>query len=182
MKISLNVLLVGSLIGLFIWWNNFSSQKNTAINQPNTPAEESKTTPVVSWEQSLAVALDKNLPQQFLIIQHLLENHKLPIVKGYNVDYIVDEQDSEVLTDIVITNQSNIIKYHFELGKEEAFYKTDKNNYPFDVIVTFNNKVVLQFNGHLDRNKTPAEYIDLDVVAYESGDWEKMIQPFGNTP
>jgi hypothetical protein len=166
MKILINLIIIIG-IGLLIKWN-FSSDPQTADLLPieSSPIDNPNVEETFEKEDS---------SKRLLAIHYLIKNKLLKNI-DFKVAFTQSEDEQTFIDDFTLTNSQEKIYYHFEINKEEAFYRAEKNLYSYDVLVLYNDEVVLQFNGHLDRNLTPPEFIDLDVVAYRPGKWENFIK------
>ena len=63
----------------------------------------------------------------------------------------------------------------YEIDSEAAFWTVEDNWYAYSVVVFYKGEVVLQFNGHLDKNMNPFSFKDLDVVAFRPGIWQSDL-------
>lgn len=188
MKILINLIILGLIIAV-VYWNNFlpsspSSLIKSQVVNP-TPAEQVIPPPLnleESREELYQKALVKQLPQKLIALHNLAEDLRLALPQEQKLEISQDKTDTQIITQVEWQNQNLKFNYYFSQDLLEASYTVDHEIYPFDVILMVNNEVVLQFNGHINKNFNPGKYQDLDVIAYEPGDWEKIINNLPQDP
>lgn len=206
MKSLLNLAVLLSL-ALGLWWWNQHSEKPVAKQEVAAPTTATQETPPVTGmepkmsseapvsstpskpirppkqplspdlEAKYKAVLRTGIPDKLTSMITLFMEQRLEMApdKGININPTDTEQATAF--DLTWRDQGQDYKMHVQLSKTEATYLTEKYIYPYSIDLWVDNKVVLQFNGHMNLNQPEnPTFQDVDVIAYETGPWEKNIK------
>lgn len=149
MKVVLNLIILIA-IGFGVFWNLQESPIKKESNNIKIVLK-SKIAKILNHEENLKLAKDLKLAEK-----------------------ILSKIDTNKLGELQTIIQGDI-KIEYEIASEEAFWTVEDNWFPFSIIVFNKNEVVLQFNGHLNKNTTPFQFEDLDIVAFRQGNWQNDL-------
>lgn len=135
----------------------------------------------VSYEENLEMAMTKELPQKIIEINNDLKISADSTIPGIITSYLASEDESNLIDNFEIQKGSDKLSFKFIVDKEDAAWKIQKEYYTFDVIAYYNNEIVLQFSGNINRNTYPQTYLDFDIMAYKKGSWEDMVEAMGDS-
>lgn len=174
------------LIGVAIVWNNY---------QPSEKTEKSKTeevkTPVTGQMSKMPKVKKEKSPDVEALYQEVIKggipDKMVSMIKLFieqRLEMEPDKQinlepvDTETTTafDLTWRDQGQDYKMHVAIDKEEASYTVEKSIFPYEVALFVDNEVKLQFTGHMNLNYPEPIFQDLDVIGYQSGEWEKNIK------
>ena len=149
MKVVLNLIILIS-IGFGVFWN---LQEDPIKKESNNIkiVLKSKIAKILNHEENLKLAKDLKLAEK-----------------------IISKIDKTKLGELQTIIQGDI-RIEYEIASEEAFWTVEANWFPYSIIVFNKNEVVLQFNGHLNKNTTPFQFEDLDIVAFRQGNWQNDL-------
>jgi len=150
MKVVLNLIIV-ILIVFGLFWNLKDNQINNTQSKNIKISLKSKIKKILNHDENLQLAKDLRL-----------------------ADKILSKIDENRLGEAQTIIQGDI-KIKYEIDSEEAFWTVDSNWFNYSIIVFNKNEVVLQFNGHLNKNTDPFQFEDLDIVAFRQGIWQNDL-------
>lgn len=152
------------------------SSSSSVASLPTRTTKPIKEQLTPDLEAKYKAALKTGIPDKLTSMIQLFMEQRLEMAPDKGINLNPTDTPSTTSFDLTWRDQGQDYKMHVDIDKAEASYTSEHYIYPYAIALWVDNKVKLQFTGHMNMNGELPVYQDLDVIAYEPGDWEKNIK------